>query len=225
MSEAVMGGHEAFAERQVSGGRLMSQGLLGIAVIILGIVGLAIESSHPHVPIYLDAIAAIILGLSLVFAGAGFTVAYGRLATRVEGSAAGAMPGLSAGMFLGSAVVVLGILGVLGVATAVLVPVAVIVVGTGLIMSSGTSIRLALLESELAPERTVARRVGEEMTFTSESMRAIAGIAVIILGILGLGGADALVLTLAAMIVAGAGLLSSTSMNSRMVSAFVPRRM
>jgi hypothetical protein len=226
MSEAVMGGgHEAFAERQVIAGRPMSQSLLGIAAIILGIVGLAIGAARPDVPVYLDAIAGIILGVSLVAAGAGFAVAYARLAARSEGAASGQMTGMNAGMFLGSAVVILSILSVLRVAPAALIPVAVIMVGIGLMMSSGASIRLAMLEGELAADRPVARRIGEELALSTASMRAIAGIAVVVLGIVALASAYTLVLTLAAMIVAGAALpLSGTPLSSRMIGILVPRR-
>jgi len=226
MSEAVMGGgHDVFAERQSIAGRSMSQGLLGIAAIILGIVGLAIGAAHPDVPAYLDAIAAIILGVSLMAGGAGFAVAYARLAARLEGTATGQMTGMNAGMFLGSAVVILGILAVLRVATVALVPVAVIVVGVGLIMSSGASIRLAMVEGELSADGPVARRISEELAFATGSMRAIAGIAVVVLGIVALAGAYALVLTLAAMIVAGAAmLLNGNPLSSRMVGILVPRR-
>jgi hypothetical protein len=216
-------GHEGFAERQTFVDRsTMSQGLLGIAAIILGIVGLAIMHAHPNVPVYLAAIAVIILGISLMVAGTGFAVAYGRLAARME-SAGGQMSGMSAGMLLGSSVVVLGILGILSVASEILVPIAVIVIGSGLILSSGASVRMATLEGDLATERTAARRVNEETVFATAAFRAIAGIAVVILGILGLSGGVALVLTLAAVIVAGAA-LNGPSVDSRVATFLVPRR-
>jgi hypothetical protein len=226
MSEAVMGGgHGVFGERQTITTRPMSQGLLGLAAIILGIVGLAIGAAHPDVPVYLDAIATIVLGASLVAAGVGFAVAYSRLAARLEGADAGQAGGMNAGMFLGSSVVVLGVLSVLRVATVALVPIAVIVIGVGLIMSSAASIRLAMLEGDLMADRPVARRIGEEMAFAAASMRAIAGIAVVVLGIIALAGASALVLTLAAVIVAGAAMLmNGNALSNRMVSVLVPRR-
>ncbi|HEX5327634.1 MAG TPA: hypothetical protein VFW75_13260 [Acetobacteraceae bacterium] len=228
MSQAVMGAHgsdhELIAERQVLGGRTMSQGLFGIIAVILGIVGLAIAAVHPNVPMYLDAIAAIALGLSLIMVGTGFAAAYGRLVARVEGAAGGQMMGTTVGMFLGGAVVILGILALLRVASPVLVPIQVILIGTGLILNSAASVRLATLEGDVAIDRTPARRVGEEMVFATASVRAIAGIAVGILGILGLvGTADALVLTLAAMIVGGAALvLNSTSLSRRMIGVVIP---
>jgi len=101
----------------------------------------------------------------------------------------------------------------------------VIVVGVGLIMSCGASIRLAMVEGELSADRSAARRIGEELALATASMRAIAGIAVLVMGIVALAGAYALVLTLAAMIVAGAAmLLNGTPLSSRMVGILVPRR-
>ncbi len=227
MSQAVMGGHEMVAERQVLGGRTMSQGIFGIVAVILGIVGLAIAAAHPAVPMYLDAIAAIALGVSLIVVGTAFAAAYGRLLARAEGAAAmgGQMMGTTVGMFLGSAVIILGILALLGVASTILIPIQVIVIGAGLILNSAASVRLANLEVDMAVERTMAQRIGEELVFATASVRAIAGVAVGILGILALvGSAYAMVLTLAAMIVGGAALLlNSTSLSSRMIRVVIPR--
>ena len=72
MSQAVMGGHEIVTERMALGGRTASQGIFGIVAVILGIVGLAIATAHPVMPMYLDAIAAIALGLSLIVVGVAF---------------------------------------------------------------------------------------------------------------------------------------------------------
>lgn len=227
MSQAVMGGHEMAAERQVLGGRTMSQGIFGIVAVILGIVGLAIATAHPAVPMYLDAIAAIALGVSLIVVGTAFAAAYGRLLARAEGAGAmgGQMMGTTVGMFLGSAVIILGILALLGVASTVLIPIQVIVIGAGLILNSAASVRLANLEVDMAVERPMAQRIGEELAFATASVRAIAGVAVGILGILALvGSAYAMVLTLAAMIVGGAALLlNSTSLSSRMIRVVIPR--
>lgn len=227
MSQAVMGGHEIVTERMALGGRTASQGIFGIIAVILGIVGLAIATAHPAVPMYLDAIAAIALGLSLIVVGVAFAGPYGRLLARAEGTDAmgGQMMGTTVGMFLGAAVIILGILSLLQVASAVLVPIEVILIGTGLILNSAASVRLASLETDMAVERTMARRIGEEMVFATASVRAIAGVAVGILGILALVGTTyALVLTLAAMIVGGAALLlNSTSLSNRMVRVVMPR--
>ena len=117
MSLAVMGGHEIVTERMALGGRTASRAMFGIIAVILGIVGLAIATAHPAVPMYLDAIAAIALGLCLIVVGVAFAGAYGRLLARAEGTDAvgGQMMGTTVGMFLGAAVIILGILSLLQV--------------------------------------------------------------------------------------------------------------
>ncbi|MGH7155609.1 MAG: hypothetical protein ACREF3_16900, partial [Acetobacteraceae bacterium] len=163
----------------------MSQGIFGLVAIVLGIIGLAIAATHPTVPMYLDAIAAIALGLSLVAVGVALAAGYGRLAARVEGAMSGQMMGgTTMDMFLGFAVVILGILALLHIASPILVPVQVILIGAGLMLNSAASTRLASLEAEVVgAERPLGRRVSEEMVYATAGVRAIAGIAVIILGI------------------------------------------
>jgi hypothetical protein len=226
MSQAVFGGHEWMAERQLLGGRTMSQGIFGVVAIILGIVGLAIQAAHPDVPTYLDAIAAIALGVGLVTVGIALTAGYARLAARVEGAsvAGGQMMGTTVDMFLGFAVIVLGILALLRIVPAVLVPVQAILIGVGLMFNSAASVRLATLEADVAGERTVARRIGEELVLASAGVRAIAGVAVVILGIVAIVGTYPLILTLAAAIVAGAAMLvNGTTLSSRMMGVLLPR--
>lgn len=226
MSQAVIGGHEAPADRLALGGRTMSQGMFGGIALVLGIVGLAIAGTHPGAEAYLDAIAQISLGAALVVFGMALTMAYMRLVGRVEpvGGVGGTMTGTTADMFLGSAVVILGVLALLHIAPEILVPVSVILVGVGLLLNSMASVRAASLETDVAGEHSLARRVNEELVFATASVRAIAGVAVGILGIIGLTGANAMILTLAAAIVAGAAmLLASTSLSSRFVHTVIPR--
>lgn len=222
MSSAVMSGTEGLPERSV-GTRTMSQGMFGGAAVILGIVGLAIATTHPTVPVFLAAIAEIALGLSLVVVGTALSVSYARLLSRTEGGAiaGGYMGGTTVDMFLGGAVVILGILAILGVASPVLIPVAVIAIGVGLLLNSLATVRMSNLESE-AGTPTIARRVIEEMVLATASVRAVAGVTVVVLGILGLTGVAALPLALVAMIVAGVALvLNSTSLSSRFVGSMI----
>lgn len=222
MSSAVMSGAEGVPERYTLGSRTMSQGLFGGIAVVLGIVGLAIELAHPTVSMYLAAIAEIALGLSLIVVGTSLAAAYARLLARAEptaGAAGGYMAGTTVDMFLGGAIVILAILAILKVASPVLIPIAVIVVGVGLFLNSLASIRLANLESTMVPA-TVARRVVEEMVLATASVRAIGGIAVFVLGIIGLLGTVTMPLALVAMIVAGVVLvLNSTSLSGRFVSS------
>jgi hypothetical protein len=226
MSQAIMGGHEAPADRLAVGGRTMSQGMFGGVALVLGVVGLAIGPEHPGAVPYLDAIAQIALGAALIAFGTALVATYGRLTARMDAATgmAETMGGTTADMFIGTAVVVLGVLALVRVVPAVLVPVAAILVGVGMLLNSVASVRVVALENTLATERSPIRLVGEELVFATASMRAVAGIASGVLGIIALGGGNDTILTLAAAIAAGtAMLLASTSLSQRVAGALFPR--
>jgi len=226
MSQAIMGGHEAPADRLAVGDRTMSQGMFGGAALVLGVVGLAIGQAHPGATFYLDAIAQIALGAALIVFGTALVATYGRLTARVEAAAgmAETMGGTTADMFIGTAVVVLGVLALVRVAPAVLISVDAILVGVGMLLNSTASVRVAALENSLATDRSPLRLVGEELVFATASVRAVAGVASAVLGIIALSGGNAEALTLAAAIAAGtAMLLASTSLSQRIAGALFPR--
>ena len=160
--------------------------------------------------------------MSLILVGGALSGAYARLLVRTEstGEASGQLAGTTVDMFLGGAVVILAVLAILRVASEVLIPINIIIIGVGLILNSAASVRLAHLESAVATHQSIARRIAEEMVFATASIRAAAGVAVLVLGILGVMGTATLVLALVAMIVAGAALvLNSTQLSGRIVNA------
>ena len=222
MSQTIISGQGAPAERLALGGRTMSQGMFGGIALVLGIVGLAIAGNYPSAETYLDAIAQIFLGLSLIVFGMALAMAYIRVVSNVESP--GTVTGTTADMFLGGAVVILGVLALVHIVPQILIPTAAIVVGVGLLLNSASSVRAATLETDVSAERTLVRRVNEELVFATASLRAVAGVSVAVLGILGLTiSADTMVLTLVAAIVAGAAmLLASTSLSSRFVRTMIP---
>jgi len=222
MSQTIISGQEAPAERLALGGRTMSQGMFGGIALVLGIVGLAIAGNYPSAETYLDAIGQIFLGLSLIVFGMALAMAYIRVVSNVESP--GTVTGTTADMFLGGAVVILGVLALVHIVPQILIPTAAIVVGVGLLLNSASSVRAATLETDVSAERTLVRRVNEELVFATASLRAVAGVSVVVLGILGLTiSADTMVLTLVAAIVAGAAmLLASTSLSSRFVRTMIP---
>ncbi|MGH7043149.1 MAG: hypothetical protein ACREFY_13610, partial [Acetobacteraceae bacterium] len=171
-------------QRVAVGGRTMWQGLFGVIAVILGIVGLAIAATHPSVPIYLAAIAEIAMGLSLIASGAGLSAAYARLLARSEGTvdAVGNAVGTTVDAFVGGGIVILAILAILGVAPVALISISVILVGVGLLLYSAASVRLANLESSVSGVQEISQRVGEEMVLATASVRAVAGVAVLVLG-------------------------------------------
>lgn len=223
MSEATMSGQGKPATRLALGGRTMSQGMFGGIALVLGIVGLAIAGTRPNAEGYLDAIAQLSLGVALIVFGVALAAAYARLLSRLDPSTTfgGTVTGTTADMFLGGAVVILSVLALLRVVPDVLIPVTVILIGVGLMLNSIASVRATTLQLSAGSEggeSILAHRVAEEFVLATAGVRAIAGIAVSVLGILGLVSAETMVLTLAAAIVAGAAmLLASTTLCSRLV--------
>jgi hypothetical protein len=231
MSQATTGGHGLPAERLALGGRTMSQGMFGGIALVLGIVGLAVLGNRPDPAMYLDAIAQLALGVALIVFGVALATAYARLiaGTEVANGIEGTATGTTGDMFLGAAVVILGVLALLRIATDVLIPVQVILVGLGLLLNSVSSVRVSTLEapalsgSDMAG-RVVARRVNEELVWATAGVRVLAGVAVGILGIIALANGNAAVLTLSAAIVAGAAmLLASTTLSSRLIVSLSAR--
>jgi hypothetical protein len=231
MSQATTGGHGLPAERLALGGRTMSQGMFGGIALVLGIVGLAVLGNRPDPAMYLDAIAQLALGVALIVFGVALATAYARLiaGTEVANGIEGTATGTTGDMFLGAAVVILGVLALLRIAPDVLIPVQVILVGLGLLLNSVSSVRASTLEapalsgSDMAG-RVVARRVNEELVWATAGVRVLAGVAVGILGIIALANGNAAVLTLSAAIVAGAAmLLASTTLISRLIVSLSAR--
>lgn len=229
MSEAVTGRPEMPAYRLALGGRTMSQGMFGGIALVLGIVGLAVAGTRPGAEGYLDAIAQISLGVALIVFGVALAGAYARLLAKLDPAASlgGTVTGTTADIFLGGTVIILGVLALLQVVPEVLVPVAVILIGSGLMLNSIASVRAATLELSAVSagdEQTLARRAAEELAFATAGVRAIAGLAVSILGILSLVNPTWMVLTLTAAIVGGAAiLLASTTLSSRVTGALSAR--
>lgn len=229
MSDSMTTAQSGEPKRRSVFGRGVSQGVFGGAAIILGIIGLAMPaaqsaSANTAVPTYLDAIAGLILGVTLVVMGIGLSAAYARLlAESASADDAGGQLGVTtAETFLGAAVIILGVLAILSVAASVLISVQIILVGVGLMLSGSASVRLAGLENAASGRPSIEQRVAEELAFATASVRMAAGVAVLVLGILGVIGTEPVKLTLVAMIVAGSALLiNGSSLGNRIVGAML----
>lgn len=193
---------------------------LGIAAVALGIIGLAEPSAvGQH---YLDAVAAIVLGVALLGTGAQLLCGYARL---VADQAASAIPagGIMLAFYLGAAVLVLGVLALLQVHPALLIAVAVLVLGVGVMFASTLQARLQAhrLAASSADETTT--EVMQELALAAASPQVGAGLAAIVLGILAVVGFAPIVLTLIAAIVLGvAELLSGAAFGQRLVATVTP---
>jgi hypothetical protein len=166
--------------KRVSGG-IMGETIAAIAVIALAIVGLAGVFSET-----LAAIATIVLGAGILVEGGFFASAQG-----VEDRRLGD-PGafFSAGFLGGIAAVVLGILALLGIYSATLLAIAVLVLGAAFLLSSGAAFDFG--------------------------GHALGGLAAVVLGILAIVGVSRPALVLVALLVLGSmALFSGAAMGAR----------
>ncbi len=211
-------------ERQVSMEVVSSGSMIeatgGFAAVILAILGFATVA-----PAYLIPIAAIALGVALLFEGGAVAARYWRLPEEI---AAGrwASTELAVGMFAefaaGVAGVVLGILSLLALAPVTLLSTAILVFGIALVLGSGLTYRLNSLEYAVGPGGTRER---EEFNWFARFVdRAAVGIQVLIglvttiLGILALVGiASAALVTTSVLIIGFSALLSGSAVSSRIM--------
>jgi hypothetical protein len=203
----------------VTTGGSIAQSIGGLAAIILAILGLVHIAPH-----YMVAIAALTLGAGLIFQGGNISMEYSSLLSRMsQGKLENAMVGggISIEILAGVAGVVLGVLALVMVDPTVLLPVAVIVFGAALIVSSGDISRLNALKLEQSGADDVLQRLVRESLSVGSGTQIVIGLSSVVLGILALIGYDWAVLSLVALLAVGvAVLVSGTTVTDRMLAFF-----
>ncbi len=194
-----------------------AEALGGVAAIVLAILGLA-----GLVPIYLAAIAAIAMGVSLLFEGGVISARLVDLLEEVGGGALDAEElggGLTAEFVGGATGVILGILALLDLAPEVLVPAAIIVFGATLLLSGGGARRIGSVSTrrDVSDEvRMIAWQVARRARAEAAGAQVLIGLGAAVLGILALVGFDPATLSLVAFLALGAAvLMSGTAVASR----------
>jgi hypothetical protein len=198
----------------VAAGGSAGEAVAGIAAIVLAIIGLA-----GLAPSYMVAIATIVAGAALFIAGGAIASQVTSL-VRQRAAALGIGNAAASEIVGGLAAIVLGILGLIGIAPAVLLPVAAIVLGASLLLSAGAADQLMSLASG-GPERPT----GESVPIMAGSAKVMIGLASIVLGIVAVVGVAPLTLTLVAMLVIGCGaMMSAAALGGNLMSATTSRR-
>jgi hypothetical protein len=178
----------------------LGEAMGGLAAIVLAIIGLA-----GTIPATLAAITAIVLGAALLARGSSVAARFSRLFGDREFAIGGEF-------FGGAAIIVLGVLSLLGMVPTVLLPVSAIVLGAVMLLSSGTMARLHAMTREQATVTTeMGRRSFGGFFSAANSADALVGAAAVVLGIVGLVHALPVTLTLVAFLVAGAGVAAAGS--------------
>ncbi len=196
-------------EARMETGGSITEALGGAAVIVLAILGL-VRIDPPT----LASIATIVLGAAFLAEGGTLAARFMRVARSEHWETAGSDVAMES--MCGAAGIVLGILALLGIQTAVLVPAALIVFGAGMLSASGTAWRMGSAGTSTA---SAMHHVQETFDFTGSEL--LIGFAGIVLGILALAGYTPITLSLVALLTLGFGvLLGGSWMATRFASMF-----
>jgi hypothetical protein len=194
----------------------------GIATIALAIIALA--GVHPAM---LIAITTIVFGAALLIQGGTMLSEYthmifpaGAVAPVEEFGGGG---GLSAVFLVGAAGMVLGVLALLGIEAPTLTAIAVIAFGAALVLSSNAVWHLYRMKRSSVGARAVSggEILASEMASGSAAVQCLAGLAVIVLGILAVSGVQVAILTLVGLLILGATVLLTGSTLSGAAMAFM----
>lgn len=202
------------AEAATYGGFVDALG--GIATIILAIIGLS--GVKPEI---LVSIGTIVFGAALLIQGGAMLSEFAQIELTPDANVASSGGGLSALFLVGVGGIVLGVLALLGVHAAVLTSVSVIAFGAALVISCSAVWQLLTSRSVAArfqSRGTMLRLVASEVAAGSSGLQGMAGLAVIVLGILAVSGVYTAALTLIALLVAGAAIvLTGSTLSGTMI--------
>jgi hypothetical protein len=160
----------------------------GIAAVVLAVIGIAGCAPSP-----MAGAATVAIGVAMLAQGASIAARWTDALRRLAG-------GVGTEIFAGVVGIVLGVLALAGVIPQVLRPVAAIVIGTSLLLGSDAQPALVELDRD--------RRRGREVVRASAGALLLAGVAAIVLGIVGLLGlGPEIVLSLVAMLSVGGALV------------------
>ncbi|MGC2076432.1 MAG: hypothetical protein WA728_10455 [Xanthobacteraceae bacterium] len=193
----------------------------GIATIVLAIIGLAGVKAE-----MLVAIATVVFGAALLIQGGAMLTEFAQIETTPETSGTTSGGGLSALFLVGFAGIVLGVLALLGIYAPVLTAAAAIAFGAALVISSSAVWQLLTSRSIAARfERhgPLLRVMASEVAAGSAGLQAMAGLAVIVLGILAVAGVYTTGLSLIALLIGGAAIvLTGSSLSGSMTGLMRP---
>lgn len=191
----------------------------GIATIVLAIIALSGVKAD-----ILLSIATIVFGAALLIQGGAMLSEFAQIETAAEASTASSGAGLSGLFLVGVAGIVLGVLALLGVHPLMLTSVAAIAFGGALVVSASAVWQLLTsrsVTSRFQGRGTMLSAIASDVAAGSSGVQGMAGLAVIVLGILAVSGTYSLVLTLVALLVAGAAIVMTGSTLSGTMIGFM----
>ena len=197
---------EQHAYEVLSGGTMLEAigGIAAVALTILSLAGL--------MPVLLTSIAVIAIGAALFMEGTTIAAEYKELlesASNNRLSSEDLGSGISIEFVAGIGAVALGILSLVGVATFTLLPISAIVLGAGVLLSSGTKSRLNSTKIRMADVNNTANAIARDIASTSIAGELFIGVGAMTLGILAVIGLSPMMLTIIGIL--GVGTSSAMS--------------
>lgn len=210
------GEHGTIQPSRMAMGNTVAEALVGLGALALAIIGLA----HVY-PWLLASVATIALGAAFVFESGDVGRRFAVLASEerdVTPETLNAWGGMTAGFLSGCAGIALGVLSILGIVPHTLVPIAIIVYGTALVMDNGTRSSLSELENERSGAGEFSQAIARESASALSGIQMLVGLGAITLGILAIIKIVPVTLSLVALLAVGAALLMAGSLVSRFVA-------
>jgi hypothetical protein len=196
---------------------LLTEGAAGIAVIVLAIIALAGVSAEA-----LTSITAIVIGVGLMVQAFNSAAEHSKMMTAEAAAGTGTAEfggEVMVDCMCGLTGIVLGILALVGMSAAHLLPPALIVFGGALLVGGAVSMRPKPLRTAAAGSQAMA--VAYQGSPAAGAMEILIGLAAIVLGILSLLLTGTWVLVLVGFIAVGAALLlASATFNGAVMRLF-----
>jgi len=209
------------AARNIFGGSL-AESIAAGATIVLSLIALSGTLVATLLPI-----AVLAMGAAFLLEGGSISLRFTRLlaeASEEDIEKADFGIGVTSEFLGGVTGIVLGILAILKLAPMILIPVAVLVFGATLILSSRMMVRLNSLELEGFTENNRVRKIAYEITAAAAGVEFLLGISAVILGIIALTGTATATLSLVAvLIVAISGFVTGAAASARMANIYKTR--
>lgn len=195
-----------------------AEAIAGIGAVVLTILALA-----NILPVVLASISAIAIGAGLLFQGAGISSKFSGIvaeATDTPSDVEQLKGGLTVEFLGGIAGIVLGILSLIGLAQAILLPVTLIIFGATILIGSSTAAKLNAIRFQDRSNKV--QQAAREMVRGSVGAQVLLGLGGITLGIISITtGQNILVFTLIGLLAMGASeLLTGASLSTKLMSIF-----
>jgi hypothetical protein len=206
---------EKTTDIEVVAGTSLISALAGAGGFVLAVLGLS-----NVFPDYMLTVATICIGAALLFFGGAIAARHSRLMQDLgAGGTTEVWSGITAEFLGGTAGVVLGVLGLLGMDPVVLSASAAIVFGAVLLLGTGVLYRLNDMSIRASGANSAVQQLTKDAVKAGIEVQVLVGVAGITLGILSLVGFSPMILALVSMLSIGFSiLLSDSTLGGRMFS-------